>query len=271
MNEETKKTKRILLTSAKGGVGVGFVAVNLAFALCRRGARVLLVDAGPLCRSHDAILGCAEDVIYDISDLAASRVEAEKVLLRPFGEDEPWLLPGVFSHTCPVPWDRLPGMASELGAQLGFDFVLIDTPARQKVLAHADEYEQICVITDPTPASLRAAEATAAALREVGTTDACLVINRFSLLPPRESKQAKAIAMVDAVRLPLLAILPTVGELDEAAHRCVGEYPLLRGREFRREAARFAFDNMAARLLGMDVPLLSDIRAVRSYRRKLLY
>ena len=53
--------------------------------------------------------------------------------------------------------------------------------------------------------------------------------------------------------------------------RYVGKYPLLDGRALRTEPTRISLDNIAARLLGESTPLLSGIRAVRPYRRKLLY
>ena len=271
MEEMAKKTKRILLTSAKGGVGVGFVTVNLALALCRRGCHVLLVDANPVCRTLDTILGCEGDVIYDISDLAAHRVDIDTALLSPLGEGGPQLLPGAFSSEAAVGGRKLTAVLGELAATEHFDFILVDAPALPETVATATAYDRICVPTDPSALSLRAAEGCGVAFTSAGAREVMLVINRFSLLPPRESGQDKAILMLDAARLPLLAIIPIVGELTETAHRYVGKYPRLDGRAFRGEAAKIAFDHMAGRLLGLEIPLLSDIRAVRSYRRKLLY
>ena len=271
MSEESRKTERVWLCSAKGGVGVGFVAVNLALALSRRGKRVLLVDGSPFCRSLDSILACEEDVVYDICDLAADRVSADKALLYPLEEDGPALLPGAFSGEEAVTGKALVTLLDRHAASLAFDFILVDAPALPEALASAPAYDRVLVLSDTGSASLRAAEMVGAALRAAGADNAYLLLNRFSLLPPRESGQAPAIRMLDAVRLPLIGIVPTVGELDESAHRYVGKYPLLAGRAFRREAALVAFDNLAGRLVGESLPLLSDIRAVRLYRRKLLY
>ncbi len=271
MSEQSKKTERIWLTSLKGGVGVSFAAVNLALSLCRKGKRVLLVDGNPLCRSLDAILSCEADVVYDIGDLAAHRVDADKVLLRPLGEEGPCLLPGAFSAEEAVVGEALVALLDELSNAENFDFILVDAPTTAQTRQTAAAYDRILVLTDPAAASLRAAEMGGVIFRGAGVPDVSLVINRFSLLPPRESGQVKAIAMVDTANLPLLGIIPAVGELNETAHRYVGKYPLLNGRAFRHEPAAIAFDHLAARLVGERMPLLSNIRAVRGYRRKLLY
>ncbi|MBQ8174024.1 MAG: P-loop NTPase [Clostridia bacterium] len=271
MSDERKKIERIWLTPAKGGVGVGFASVNLALALCRRGKRVLLVDGSVFGRSLDTVLSCAEDVIYDIGDLAAHRVEMDKTLLRPLGENGPALLPAAFSGEDAVTGQALSTLLSELSDTGEFDYILVDALALTDALVCAKTYDRVLVVTDPTPASLRSAEMRGVSLRGAAVASVSLLINRFSLLPPRESGQDKAILMMDQASLPLLGIIPTVGELSETAHKYVGKYPLLEGRAFRAEPALAAFDNLAGRLLGEEVPLLSNIRAVRSYRRKLLY
>lgn len=271
MSEESRKTERVWLCSAKGGVGVGFVTVNLALSLCRRGKRVLLVDGSPFCRSLDTVLACEADVIYDICDLAADRVTVDKALLYPLGEDGPALLPGAFSGEDAPSAKELCALLDRHKEALDFDYILVDAPALPESLAASEAYDRVLVVSDTGAASLRAAETVGAALRAAGYPNAALLLNRFSLLAPRESGQAPAIAMVDAACLPLIGIIPTVGELDESAHRYVGRYPLLTGRAFRRENALFAFDNLAARLAGEHTPLLMNVRAVRPYRRKLLY
>ncbi len=270
MSEGTNRPMRLWLTSAKGGVGVSFAAANLALSLSRRGKRVLLIDGSPMCRCLDTVFSCAPDVVYDISDVAAHRIEAEKALLCPVA-DGPLLLPGAFSGKDAVVGAALVALLDEISATLALDFVIVDAPATADTLAAAPAFDRVLVLTDPSPAALRAAETVSVSLSEVGAPSGALLINRFSLRHPRESGQEKAILMVDESKLSLLGILPIVGELSETAHRYVGKYPLLAGKAFRLEPATVAFDNLAARLLGEDVPLLSGIRAVRSYRRKLLY
>lgn len=261
-----KKGTRILMTSAKGGVGTGFVTVNTALALCRLGLRVLLVDAGPFCRSHDTILSCAEDVVYDLGDLAKARVSSEKTLLCPLPDIELYLLPGVFDPSTLPSSEELLALLVILADEGNFDCILVDAPALPDTVKGAAYYDMCCVIADPTPAALRAAEAAGNSLTQAGANTR-LIINRFSLQRPKESGQDKAIHMVDAAHLWLLGLIPIVGELGERPKEL---YPLLT-HAYRHEPARIAFDNLAARLTGTDIPLLDGIRAVRARRTELLY
>lgn len=263
-----KKGTRILMTSAKGGVGTGFVTVNTALALCRLGLKVLLVDAGPFCRSHDTILSCAEDVVYDLGDMTKSRIAAERALLHPIADTELYLLPGVFDPSTLPSSEELVALLAILADECGFDCILVDAPALPETVKGASYYDTCCVIADPTPAALRAAESAGAALQQAGGS-VRLIINRFSLRKPRESGQEAAIHMVDATRLWLLGLIPPVGELGERPREL---YPLLTlNRAYRQEPARIAFDNLAGRLTGADIPLLDGIRAIRARRRELLY
>jgi septum site-determining protein MinD len=263
------KGTRILMTSAKGGVGVGFVTVNTALALCRRGLKVLLVDAGPFCRSHDALLGCEESVVYDLGDVAANRIAAEKALFRPREEEELYLLPGVFDPKDLPDAEGLTAVLAYLAVNCDFDVILVDAPALPDTVAGAAQYDLCCVVSDGGAASLRAAEAAGTALQMAGGS-VRLIVNRFSLLRPQESGQKKAISMVDETHLWLLGLVPTVGELYELPKG--RPHHLLDGhRAWRKEPARIAFDNLAGRLLEEDIPLLSGIGAVRRRRKELLY
>ncbi len=263
-----KKTARILMTAAKGGVGVGFVTVNTALALCRRGQKVLLLDASPFCRSHDTILGCDADVVYDIGDLAAGRVSPDKALLQPCPGTELYLLPGAFSPDSlpsPTGLDCLLHVLAEYG---NFDSILVDAPALPSTQESARYFDTVCVVSDPSSAALRASEGVGNTLA-AASVNTRLIINRFSLRHPRESRQEKAISMVDGAHIWLLGLIPPVGEWNETVPPA---YPLLRPtRPYKKEPARVAFDNIAGRLVGEDIPLLAGIRHVRFYRRALLY
>jgi septum formation inhibitor-activating ATPase MinD len=262
--------KRILITAGRGGVGTGFCTVNLALALVRLGQRVLLIDGSLVCRSLDAILGCAEDVVYDLSDLCAGRVSAGAACLVPPRGEGLSLLPGVFSPSeapsAALLHRTLDGLAAD------FDYILVDAPALPHTLAGAAQYDLCCIVADPTPAALHGAERVGVALREAGAPEVRLLLNRFSLLHPGETGQASALSMVDRAHVQLLGIIPPVGEDEFLPPRHTEEYPLLCDKKpYKKDRAVPAFINIAKRLLGNEIPLLTGMRGLRTSRRILLY
>ena len=265
------KAKRILMTAGRGGVGTGFCTVNLALALVRAGQRVLLLDGSPFCRSLDAILSCSEDVVYDLSDLCAGAISARELLLTPPRGEGLCLIPGVFAA------EDLPSAAALHKAldtiEADFDFIFVDAPALPATMAGAGRYDLCCILSDPSAAALRGAERAGLALREAGAREVRMILNRFSLLPVRESGQATALSMVDAAHVQLLGIIPPVGEDEFASRVPTEEYPLLGDyRPDKRDRARTAFINLAGRLMGERLPLLTGMRGLSSMRRReLLY
>lgn len=263
--------KRIWITAGSGGVGTGFCTVNLAIALSRLGQRVLVVDGGVICRSLDGILACAEQVVYDLGDVCAGRIAPQAALLTPPQGEGLALLPGV-SNPADAPAAAVLSRALD-AYDSHFDLILVDAPALPATLPGAGSYALCCVVATPAPASLRGAEAAGVALREAGAPDVRLLLNRFSLLHPAETGQVTALSMVDAVHIPLLGLVPPVGE-DEfmPPPRGMAEYPRLWDKKpHGRDRVRFAFLNTAKRLLGEEVPLLAGMRGLRFYRRQLLY
>ncbi len=263
-----EKTMKIWFGAPRGGLGASFAAANIALALARRGRRVLLVDASPACRVQDSIFGCAESVVYDLADLCAGRAGAGDVVLPLAAYPGLSLIPGAFDPS-ELPYGI--GIARALEPLMAdYDVMICDAPFVPTRRNGAPAYDLICCVSDPRPISLAAAQQAGAALFAAGAQDVRLLLNRFSLLPPKKGGQASALSMVDAAGLRLLGILPPVGEREDG--RETEEYPLLvPGRRYRREPALFAADAIAARLGGDEVPLLSTVRGVRRTRAKLLY
>ena len=75
----------LCITSGKGGVGKTSLTVNLAFALVKKGARVLIVDGDLGLANVDVILGLSvKRTIRDVLDSGADPLEEglRKVLGR---------------------------------------------------------------------------------------------------------------------------------------------------------------------------------------------
>ena len=74
--------KTVIITSCKGGVGKSTVTANLAFALARKGKRVLALDCDFSNRCLDLIFGCEDSVLYDICDVIYGRCDIERAVIK---------------------------------------------------------------------------------------------------------------------------------------------------------------------------------------------
>ena len=68
-NGFSSKTKVILFTSCKGGVGKSTVCANLAMSEALLGKRTLVIDCDFGNRCMDILLGLSDEAIYDIGDV----------------------------------------------------------------------------------------------------------------------------------------------------------------------------------------------------------
>ena len=66
-------TRRIVLTSGKGGVGKTTVTANLGAQLSRMGYRVLVCDTDIGLNNVDVVMGVEHLIVYDIVDAIEGR------------------------------------------------------------------------------------------------------------------------------------------------------------------------------------------------------
>ena len=75
-------SRKIVITSGKGGVGKTTVAVHLASCLAKRGQRVLLCDADFGLNNIDVVTGVENSVTYDLVDIIEGRCRAKQAAGR---------------------------------------------------------------------------------------------------------------------------------------------------------------------------------------------
>ncbi len=268
------KNDKILIASAKGGVGKSTTALGLALAFSEMGKSVLLIDCDGASRSLDLLCGNDGSVLYNLGDVILSRVDAADAVTCPF-EDYPDLAfcaaPHVFQDTESVEKTGQ-HLAEQTGAavkalmeRVPRDIVIIDTSSGGGVSCAAgltDELSTVLVTAEQSKTSIRAAEYTAFQMEKIGITNQRLVVCSFDAASAVKGQRAGLIEMIDRSTL-----------------RCVGIVPYDKRLVLRQEngllpdgkcISKTAYRNIAERLSGVQVPLFAGMGRYAKKRSRIL-
>lgn len=239
-------SRKIVITSGKGGVGKTSVVANLGVRLAQVGKRVCMVDADFGLNNLDMMLGLEGLVTYDVSDCIEGRCRPKQALVQSRITRNAYVLPSVHSLSgYEISTDRLNELID--GLATSFDYVLVDCPAGlgggfTRAVSACDE---AIIVTTPQLFSLRDADKVYASLRGMKTDSVRLVINRVRgdlildglMLSPEEIEAT--------LKCPLLGVIPD----DDSVLLCnAGEIP--------PEAPSFsAFKILAGNLLSGKVKI----------------
>jgi len=241
----------ITIASGKGGVGKTTAIASLGIALASRGQKVVCVDGDIGLRNLDVIMGLENRIVYDIVDVVEGRCRLRQAMIR----DK--RMPGLFLIPAAQTRDKMavsPSDMMRLGEELRneVDWVLIDSPAGiergfKNAIAPAD---RVLVLTNPEISAVRDADRVIGILEAEEKGIPALILNRVN--PEMVSKQEMLSAedVIDLLAVDLIGIVPEDKSVLIAANRGA---PIALDKESR---AGRAFHNIAARLMGEDVPFM---------------
>ena len=172
-------SRKIVVTSGKGGVGKTTVTANLGVFLSALGARVVMVDVDFGLNNLDVVMGVENKIVYDVSDVLSGRCRAKQALVQDNGRKNLFVLPSCgLNGSSQVSGQQLKLIIENLSPI--FDYVLIDCPAGldvgfHRAVACADE---AIVVATPALTSLRDADKTVTVLKSYKLERVGLVVNR---------------------------------------------------------------------------------------------
>ena len=149
------KTRTIVVTSGKGGVGKTNLTVNLALAFAKRGKKTLLFDADLGMANLDVLLGISPP--HTLVDVIQSRKRLDEVIF-PISENLE-LIPGGsgISELANLPASQLESLLMRLTEIEGrSEILLIDTGAgiSRQVLDFVMAAHEVIVVTTPEPTAI---------------------------------------------------------------------------------------------------------------------
>ncbi|MDR1048324.1 MAG: septum site-determining protein MinD [Synergistaceae bacterium] len=242
----------IVVTSGKGGVGKTTSSANIAVALAKKGKKVVAVDTDTGLRCLDTVMGLESRIVYNLIDVVEKNCRLQQALVRDKRVENLYLLPTAQTRTKDA---VTPDQMMELCAQLkaDFDFVLLDCPAGieggfKNAASGADE---ALVVTTPEIPAVRSADRIIGMLESMGKDPIQLIINRFRAAMVQNNDMLSQDDILDVLSIGLVGVVPEDDSVIKSSN--LGE-PLT---FTQNSPAAEAYANIAARLLGEDVPFLS--------------
>ncbi|MBA4379319.1 MAG: septum site-determining protein MinD [Anaerolinea sp.] len=255
--------KVLTIASGKGGVGKTTAVANIGVALATKGQKVVCVDGDIGLRNLDVVMGLENRIVYDLVDVVEGRCRLRQAMIRDKRVPELYLIPAAQTRdkSAVSPSDMI-RLCNELRQEC--DWVLIDSPAGiergfHNAIAGADK---IIVMTNPEMSAVRDADRVIGLVEaeEKGTPE--LVINRLNSAMVKRGDMISVEDVLDLLAIKLLGIVPEDENVIVASNKGV---PLaLDG----KSKAGLAFQNIARRLMGEEVPLL-DLESQGLWQRLL--
>ncbi|MBT3315882.1 MAG: septum site-determining protein MinD [Anaerolineae bacterium] len=243
--------KIVTITSGKGGVGKTTAIASLGIALASRGQKVVCVDGDIGLRNLDVIMGLENRIVYDIVDIVEGRCRLRQAMIR----DK--RLPGLFLIPAAQTRDKMavsPSDMMRLGDDLReeVDWVLIDSPAGiergfKNAIAPAD---RVLVLTNPEISAVRDADRVIGILEAEEKGSPSLILNRVNHEMVKKQEMLSPEDVLDLLAIDLIGIVPEDKSVLIAANQGA---PIALDKESR---AGQAFRNIAARMMGDDVPYM---------------
>jgi len=242
----------IVITSGKGGVGKTTTSANIGTALALLGKKVCMVDTDIGLRNLDVVMGLENRIIYDLVDVAEERCRMSQALVKDKRFEELYLLPAAQTKDKDaVSPEQVKAIVDEL--KRDFEYVIIDCPAGieqgfRNAVAGAD---RAIVVTTPENAAVRDADRIIGLLEKEGLHGTRLIINRVRAKMMRSKDMLDIDDICQILAVDLLGVVPDDEQVIKSANH--GEPAVMNP----NSPASIAFRNIARRILGDAVPLMS--------------
>jgi septum site-determining protein MinD len=244
------KSRVLVITSGKGGVGKTTTTANLGTALAMLGQKVVMLDTDIGLRNLDVVMGLENRIVFDIVDVVNGNCKIKQALIKDKRLEGLCLLPAAQTKdkTAITP-HQMKNLTNELRKE--FDFILVDCPAGieqgfKNAISGADD---AIVVATPEISSVRDADRIIGLLEAAGLSNSKLIINRMRSKMVKRGDMMDIEDILDILSIDLLGVVPEDEAIIVSTNR--GEPAVLENTSRAGEAYR----RVARRLTGEELPI----------------
>jgi len=244
------KSKVLVITSGKGGVGKTTTTANIGTALALNNKKVVMVDTDIGLRNLDVVMGLENRIVFDIVDVVNEHCKLKQALIKDKRFESLYLLPAAQTRdkTAVTP-HQMRNLTNEL--RKDFEFILVDCPAGieqgfKNAIAGADD---AIVVATPEVSSVRDADRIIGLLEAAGLRNSKLIINRLRSKMVQRGDMMDIDDITEILSINLLGVVPEDEAIVVSTNR--GEPAVL----INNSKAGEAYVRIAKRLMGEDIPM----------------
>ncbi|ASK27503.1 septum site-determining protein MinD [Neisseria chenwenguii] len=246
--------KIIVVTSGKGGVGKTTTSASIASGLALRGHKTAVIDFDVGLRNLDLIMGCERRVVYDLINVIQGEATLNQALIKDKNCENLYILPASQTRDKDaLSRDGVEKVMNELTGEMGFEYVICDSPAGIETGALMALYfaDEAIITTNPEVSSVRDSDRILGILQsksrkaeQGGTVKEHLLITRYSPERVAKGEMLSVQDICDILRIPLIGVIPESQNVLQASN--AGE-PVIHQQD---AVAAEAYKDVIARLLG---------------------
>ncbi|NLP48450.1 MAG: septum site-determining protein MinD [Clostridiales bacterium] len=236
--------KKIVVASGKGGVGKSTLTTGISSQIAAAGKSVLVIDGDIGLRSLDLMFGLRDRVLFDWGDIILGHCEIRQAILKAKGLD---LLAAPLKPNDVFTRNNFRSLIKELDDL--YDYIFIDASAgiTNGFRLAVGVGDLGLLVATPDDVSVRSAGIAAQEMLALGISEPRLLINRLKKRDVKKGRFLNIDEVIDSTGVQLIGVVPEDADLAFCATT---------GRPFvpSNPGAR-AFERIAARLLGKNIPL----------------
>jgi septum site-determining protein MinD len=252
------KSKIVVVTSGKGGVGKTTTSASISMGLAQRGFKTVVIDFDVGLRNLDIVLGCERRVIYDFVNVIQEQATLRQALIKDKRSSNLYLLAASQTHDKDsLTRDGVSRVLKELKA-LDFDYIICDSPAGIEAGAlHAMYFaDEAIIVTNPEVSSIRDSDRVIGLLnsktdlveRGVGEVKVSLLVTRYDEPRVKRGEMLSIEDVNDILSLDILGIIPESKDVIESSNK--GMPAITKEDSLVAET----YKDCVSRLIGEDVP-----------------